>query len=72
MLIAVPFLLCRLAGADDAYAILVTGVGIAMDDDQHDNRSHQAQCMPSLFGALDAVRDNDMKRVVPNLLGQLE
>jgi len=67
-----PFLLCRLAGADDAYRILVTGIGVAMDHDQHDYRSNQAEGMPAMLGAFDAIGNDNVKRVVPNRLGQLE
>ena len=45
---------------------------MAVRDDQHNNGTDYADGMPTLFPALDAIGQDDVERIIPNLLRQLE
>lgn len=72
LLMALPFLIRRLSGAGDACLILVAGIRVAVDGHQYDNRPDEAERMPPLFSAFDAIGENDVDGVVPDLSCQLE
>ena len=63
---------CRLSGAYDPYPVLILRIWIGVNDQQKSDRANHANDMPALLSILDPIREDDVQRIVPNLLGNIE
>jgi hypothetical protein len=56
----------RLSSADDADQELIIGIWVGVNYDQDHNAPYDPDSMPPLLAVLEPVRDNQMKRIVPD------
>jgi hypothetical protein len=72
MLIASPFMRRRFSRSDNAHPLIVGYSGINVNDDQDGDCANHADGMPTLLRIFKAIRHDDMQRIVPNALCEVE
>jgi hypothetical protein len=58
-----------LSGSYDPYPALILQVWIGVNDKEKGDRADHPDSVPSLIPVLDAIRENNVQRIVPNVLG---
>jgi hypothetical protein len=61
-----------LSGADDPYPLFIFGIRIGVNHEENGDRADHSDRVPSLFPVLESIGNDDVQRIVPDILRKVE